>query len=724
MKLIIILEMFADFKPFDFEVNRLLFHVLASERPMSGDVPTETAADANVANGGDNAAGAPIVQPPVGLAAPRPEELIIKKHQDTVFAADGLEFAPAAESDIYTAMIELVNSEDLKATQQSIYAYETGNAPLYRFMNMVLIVGEKIISANDKEVKAAFDKLTAMIKNEAKLAKKENRPARGIKNIGAASLPIINDAFIDKIRKAPIEVFKTLTRFYFPSAAAGLRAKYYEVINHAHQTAQPNFTTWIADKHEYTENGKTNSGYGITAAYNKIRFTGKQFDEAAAAKTDDELAKAFDTNIKHTLKKPEWLSDKDKQFFILGQIVGDNLEIVNITTSNATQMKSAVRDHHGSLFPSDFDYSTGSGLTKLRFAIQNMIRFVGPSELIMWQDQKVCYLMPTNEQWENDNAPGSIHTDISQHYAFMLRMPLVHDKVKDVSMMFPDFTFFDGGIDIEKEIFEVGYATTEIDKILKWNSDPTFEWHNDNRTGFNFMGASWYNYPKRHPKPRTQEDYKLKRTRLPSRAPYGFQYISGCRVIKNDEFINSYTYSTDVDFTQARTEFKKWVEFRTQFNISEPTEVVMCVKGGVIGIWYEPVKDANGMYVYNANQELIKIGTTSVMQLCGQWRVSVDRIRRVWGLIASGWTLYIPEMLPEIELFKEPNLSLGMALPILKELEDQPYGHMQDLCSTSEHDSCHFNVGEGDGEMWKARMCIPLVLQCNALWVYLYSKTD
>ena len=390
---------------------------------MSGDVPTETAADANVANGGDNAAGAPIVQPPVGLAAPRPEELIIKKHQDTVFAADGLEFAPAAESDIYTAMIELVNSEDLKATQQSIYAYETGNAPLYRFLNKLLVVGENIIAASDKDVKAAFEKLSEMFKKEAKLAKKESRDPRGIKNIGNTTFPIVNDALIEKLRKSPIEVFKLLTRFYFPTAATGLRAKYYEVIYEAHKTAQPNFTTWIAGNHVYTENSIKREGYGISGAYNKIRFTNKEFDAGAAAKSDDELTKAFDTDIKKSYPKPEWLSDRDKQFFILGQVVGDNLELVNITTNNAAQMKSAVRDHHGSLFPSDFDYTTGSALTKMRFAVQNMIRFVGPSELVMWQDQTACYLMPTNEQWENDDAPGNFHTDISQHYAFMLQMP-------------------------------------------------------------------------------------------------------------------------------------------------------------------------------------------------------------------------------------------------------------------------------------------------------------
>ena len=303
----------------------------------------------------------------------------------------------------------------------------------------------------------------------------------------------------------------------------------------------------------------------------------------------------------------------------------------------------------------------------------------------------------------------------------------VHDKERDWSMRFNEFTFLERGNNLGDDVFGVGYTTTEIDKILKCNSDPVFEWLNDNKSGFKFMGASWYNYPKRHPKPRSADDQKAKRVRLPSRAPYGFEYIAGCIFHDDKGRHNGDMMSEDVDFSKARLEFKTWVEARTQVGLAEPTEIVICVKDGVIGIWYEPVRNANGEYIYNADQALVKIGTTEVAELKGQWRVSVDRIRRVWGLLASGWSLYIPHLLEDVALFKEPNLDFDGALDVLNsESEDQPYGHMQNLCSTSEHDDCLFEVAnsEAEDEHWVARLCIPLVLRCNTLWVYLYSKTD
>ncbi len=696
---------------------------------MSDDSNTDTAAEASVevaeTQGDETAQAESSEQPSELVPEPRPEDIIVTRHLDTVLAADGLPLNPNAPDPFIAAIASLSLSPDFLTTQLSIYAYETGNSPLYRFLNGLLNLGEQIKRMNDADLKVSLGNFRAIITNEDALAKTENRKPRGFQNIGSVSIPIINDKYIELIRREPVEVFKLLTRIFFPNASAGLRARYYEVLHFASEKAIPNFVTWLAGEHECTVNGKIEKKFGLTGAYNKIKFVSIEKDPLASIKTDDELNKAFNTNTKETLKKPDWLPTSDKPFFILSQIVNGNLEIVNVTANDPTQIKAAVRNRHGQLFPSDLDYSIGNSGLKMRDAVHALIKFVGPSELILWQDEGSFHLMPTNEQWIDDESPNEVKSDKSLHFAVMLRLyPPIDEKTGDFAR-FPEFAVFDDSKTYERDIFGVGYTTSQIDKILRFKGEPKFEWANEARSAFRFMGAEWYSSDNRRSLPRTKADDANKRTRQPSCLPYGFQYISGCIIERDGQRLRSARLTDNIDFSQARVEYKKWVEARTNQKLPVPSEVVICVKDGVIGAWFEPVRNDKGEFVYNSEQQLVQIGTCSVTALRGQWRIPVDQMTRVWGLMTSGWSMMIPEKLPLIQYFEEPNLDVDLALEILEAMEDEPYGYMPDLCSTNKDDRLYIIKAEDDGVYYegKTRLCIPLVLNCENLWVYLYNET-
>ena len=93
--------------------------------------------------------------------------------------------------------------------------------------------------------------------------------------------------------------------------------------------------------------------------------------------------------------------------------------------------------------------------------------------------------------------------------------------------------------------------------------------------------------------------------------------------------------------------------------------------------------------------------------------------------MTSGWSLMIPEKLPMIQYFDEPNLDIDYALEILSKLDDEPYGFMPNLCSTSKDDGLYIlkESEDEDAPEVRTRLCIPLVLNCANLWIYLFNQT-
>ncbi len=657
---------------------------------------------------------------------PRPEDIIERETRAKALYQDGLVLTEKSDNPIIAEVAAIANSDDLKVTQETIFAYETGSGPLYRFLGRLLTLGRHISESKQDVVRAAFKDLRALLTDEAALAKKEKRSVRGLKNIGIPILPIVNDEFIKSITDDNRHLYKVLTQFYFPNATSGLRARYYDVLYFAHKNEVDNFVTWVAGDHSYTERGNTVSGSGLIGAYRKIKALTKEVDPLASVKSDQELDNAFATNIKTTFAKPDWLDAKDNRFMILGQIVGDNVEVVNVTTTNLAVMKSTVRERHGSLFPSDFDYLSGDPLLKMRDAVKNLIKFVGPGELVMWQDDKSIYLMPTYEQWIDDGMPGVIKTDRAQHYAVVIDIYPMRDKKTKEWMRFPEYMQVLGDIEEESDIFPVGYVTIQIDKIAKFKGTPDFLWLNEDKTAFEFMGALWTSGDTKKTKLRTAADEARKRTRLQSCAPYGFKYITACKYYEDDIKKVGDRLSNDIDFSLARKEFRLWSEARTVSKLSPPKEIIICVKDGIIGAWYEPVHDKDGKIIYNADRQLVRIGSTHVPQIRGQWRVPVTQLKRVWELVTGPWAWMGPAYIDKVRYFKEPTLTITDAVAIMEHLPDQPFGHMNNLCSTNEHDDCLFTLqdahdDEDPGE--KVRMCVPLVLMCHSFWIYLFSET-
>ena len=494
----------------------------------------------------------------------------------------------------------------------------------------------------------------------------------------------------------------------------------------AHEKELDNFVTWVAGDHSYRENGVDVPGSGLIGAYHKIRALTKVVDPAASVKSDDVLNNAFMTNSKHTFVKPDWLKAEDKRFLILGQIVGDNVEVVNVTTTDLSKMKEIIRGRHGSLFPSDFDYLTGDPLLKMRDAIKNLIKFVGSGELIMWQDDQSTYLMPTYEQWIDDAFPGVLKTDRSQHHAIVIDIYPMKDKKTKEYFQFPEIMQVLGDIQTETDIFPVGYVTNQVEKISKFKGTPEFEWMNEDKTAFTFMGALWTSSDTKRSKPRTKEDDLKKRTRVNSTAPYGFQYIQASKYYENGDKKLGNLASDNIDFSNARREFRKWSDARTEGGLPAASEVVICVENGAIGVWFETVHDKTGKVIYNGNNELVRIGSTEVTQLKGQWRVPVSRMKRLWELVTGNWDLMIPEYLDQVRYFKEPNLSLDDALTVMDRTVTLPYGQMENLCSVHDHDGGLLNFQDPDDSEdlgVNMRLCIPLLLRCNSLWIYLYTET-
>ncbi len=667
------------------------------------------------------------------------EETVTQLHVgDELRLLDGNEINDEG-NEILREFARIANSDDLISTQKTILSYEIGDAPLYRFLNSVLFLGEKIRSTDTATVDKAFEVLRITVVDEEKKCKDDKgRRNPGIKNIGVPKIPVADQKFFNRIRADSLFLFKTLINFYLPNAASMTRAQYYTVINWAFEKHEPNFVTWLAGQHEIDIKGEKVYKRGLKGAYLKIKETQISIDEDADIKADDEIEKAFEnTNKVITAVVPDWIEecvyDLDEPFMMLGKIDGNEIRFVNYTTSSTSHIKSSIKATRGSMFPSDLNYRTGNPVLKMTDAIKNLIPFTAAPELIMWQDTNGgTYMMPLYDEWVNDDSPNQKMSDRSSHFAAVLDLFNAYGETKKASedLLFPDA--LDAEYDNDADIFKVGFITNQIDKVRDFKGDvrESFRWVNDEQNVLEFMGAQWILSSTRRPKKQSDKDKELKRTRLPAIAPFGYKYLLGCKFIEDGKQKYGDVMSLDIDFSLARTVYKKWAELRKKAGLKEhPDYITICVKNGDVGIWYENVV-SDGVTIYDNSNSLVKVGTVpDMMELKGQWRVPTYQLRRVWNLLTGPWELYVPHHLENIEYFTDAPLNFNTSLHIMEQEPEQPFGRMRNLCSSrDEIDDCRFeltirNPETGEVSVEGGKLCFPLVLRCGALWLYLFNET-
>ncbi|MEI7606980.1 MAG: hypothetical protein WCJ64_06320 [Rhodospirillaceae bacterium] len=647
---------------------------------------------------------------------------------------------------ILALISELAASDDLLRTQRTIIAYESGDGPLFRTLGGILNIGERIVEADLETIKTAFTYLRAKLVDEMKNSTDEKRPNRGIRNIGVPTMPVADQKFFKRMKEDALFVYKTLVTFYFPSLSPSMRTQYYTVLNWAHLKHEPNFVTWLAGKHEVTIKGVKTFKNGMRGAYLFVRATEPPPIEKGR-NADDIIAKAFDSTTKrHVVEKPEWLEecveDFDEPFMMMGKVVDNRITFVNYVSTNESQMKDAIRGGHGSLFPTDLDCESGSANainSNMVTAIKNLVPFSGAPELILWQDSTTTtFVMPLYDAWINDGQPNIIHKDPSTHFAAIVNLFDAYDHkemAKYAQLMLPDAV--DAETDFDESILEVGFVTNQLSKVLefKGNLKESFKL-NEEETVLEFMGAQWMLATNRRAKRQNDIDKELKRTRQPAIPAYGYRYISACRhYIFSEEGEASLTFSRTigkhVDFGLARAVYKKWSECRKKYGQREhPEYLTICMRNGVIGMWYDNVISEDIIY-YDNRDELVPIGTVSETY-SGQWRVPSYQLRRVWNLITGPWEFYFPHNIQEVMYHPEPPMTfLRLTHVIARDSErNLPLGRMKNLCSTREIDDGIYNFvvkQEVDGQEVETsvveRKCFPVILRCGALWLYIFNET-
>ena len=113
----------------------------------------------------------------------------------------------------------------------------------------------------------------------------------------------------------------------------------------------------------------------------------------------------------------------------------------------------------------------------------------------------------------------------------------------------------------------------------------------------------------------------------------------------------------------------------------------------------------------------------------------------MWNLITGPWELFSPYYLEEINYHPEKTLDINRALEVMELEPDCEFGSMKNLCSTREIDDglMEIEIEYKDEvvaddkrviddsvtiETIVVRKCVPLVLRCGALWVYLFNETN
>ncbi len=637
---------------------------------------------------------------------------------------------------ILKLIAELTQSDDFRKAQRTIISYESGDSHLFRSMGKLLIIGETIVDSSMEFVSTAFNYLKEKLTNEAKNAKEGKRANRGIKNIGVPTIPVVDQRFFKRLMTEPDYLYKTLVDFHFPNLSSQQRRKYIKILSWAHQKQEPNFVTWIAGDHEVTIGGEKRIKKGLKGAYQFVLET--EPPPQIKKPNDDFIAKAMAEAKTYVVDKPNWLEecvdDFDEPFMLLGKVVDDRITFVNYVSTNQTHIRAAIQSGHGSLFPFDLNCETDDPATNnanMITAIKNLKPYSGAPEYIIWQDSETnTFIMPLYDEWVTDDNPKDKKTDRKSHFATIISLFDAWDEETETildKLILPDAV--DAHQDYDESVLNVGYVTSDIEKIdqFKGNLRDSFRLNEDGSV-LEFMGAQWTHASHRRRKKQNDEDKRLKRTRLPTIAPYGYQYISACRsFVENEEGTLQYAdlLSSDIDFALARAVFKKWSECRKAAGLDQKPNLIICAKDGQIGMWYENVKSED-ITTYDNHNELVKIGTCEDW-LYGQWVVTHYQLSRVWNTLTGPWQLYLPSRIDDTGYHPELAMDRGH-LEILLKTEARtlklPYGRMKNLCSTAEIDDglYHFPLKDGEGTIDR-RKCVPLVLRCGAFWIYIHNIT-
>ena len=679
----------------------------------------------------------------------------------------------------------LANSADLIEVQTNIIKYNQGSAGLFRFLGALLTAGEEILRASRDQVGEAFGYLYKKLSAEAKEAATNNRKNKGLRNIGVPVIPVASQKFITRVFTDPEFLYKTLVDFYFPNLSPSMKRQYVAVIYWGHIKKQPNFVEWLAGEHSVIEEGnKIELRRGLIGAYKFIKKTEPRTIKPENQFLNDALIeKAFQNATEEFITQaPDWLNkcvqDTDEPFMLLGAFAGDEIRFVNYVSTNKSHITAAINTGRGSLFTSDLDFSEGDKNQKIINAVANLITYSGAPELVIWEDvNSYIYVMPLFDEWIKDDSPKVRETDRNNHFAAILRLYFnFDDNISAVEIDYaPDSYEEDqyqnidppekirtpgyeglegytpsasgnGAIDIEEgryyskdpegSIMKVGYVTSEVLKLKDFKGDVKESLKfNEDKSAITFMGVQWLPASTRRQKRQDAKDIEKKRTRLPTIPGYGFEYILACSYNELTPDDPSYEYgrvmSENIDFRYARDVFKIWTETRTQQGVSKPEYITICVKDGEIGIWFEDVV-VNGITYYENHGELIRVGTTEPW-LFGQWRVPVYQLQRVWNVMTGPWEFYLPWHIDAVKYHPERNMNLHQLKYQMaserKDGENLSFGHLPNLCSTREIDDGLYTYVYGDdindenAPTETKRKCVPLVLRCGAMWLYLFNET-
>ena len=664
---------------------------------------------------------------------------------------DGTELHDDIGNPILAELSRLANCSDLIATQRTIIAYETGDAPLFRFLDLVRKAGQLILNSDNADIEAAFSHLQKTLSvGNGKTRRKTPQIVANIKNIGIPIIPSVDSKFIGRVKSDALYLYKVLINFYFPNVSSPMKAQYSTVLNWAHENSVENFVSWIAGQHTISTGAQEVTRGGLKGAFLKIKSLQRDSETNNDYYSLDEIDKAFESTDKIvSIDKPGWINecveDTGVPFMVLGRICGGELQIINYASSSPAYIKSIIKASSGSLFPIDMDYTKGNVSQKMASAIKNFVIFAEPLGLIIWQNTNGgTYLSPLYDDRESEDCPVNDLDDRRVRIASILDIFSIYgkDDLKLEQFEFPEAV--DAEYDDNADIISIGYITTEIAKIKEFKGDvgSSFKWVGDETCMLEFMGALWVLGANSVVKKKAAIDKEAKNKKIQMALPYGYRYLVGCKFYEKYRLKYGERLSSDIDFTLARCVYKNWLSARKDAGIQpEPEHIVICVKGGEIGIWYQNVI-MDGIISYDNNNSLVKIGTLPLTPtMKGQWRVPTNQLHKVWNLITGPWELFSPYYLEEINYHPEKTLDINRALEVM---ELEPYcefGSMRNLCSTRNIDDglIEIEIEYKDDmvaddkrmiddsvtiETTVVRKCVPLVLRCGALWVYLYNETN
>ena len=565
------------------------------------------------------------------------------------------ELLTTSSNPISRAIGEIANSREFTEAQTAIYAYETGFTPLYRVLDMVVKLGNKIADLLSNKDKSGQDKSADVIKADRDTVfkafsdlERDIKGGLGFVNIGKAKLAKVNDAFINELKADPCP---KLIDFYFASADPSTRSDYRKITSWAQRHDRHNFVDWISNEIVYdgvptsdNTSGIEKCGKGIKGAVKFVRCTERT--EVASISIDKsalDYAKEIceKSNAKLSMPKPEWLSEKENDkgepatFMILATVKGGELTVYDVTDGDKRTYENAIKQRHSSHFATVFDQKEENRGAIVE-QVQNIIKLISAPELLIWQDEFVTYLMPIYPTWL-DGKKNVIPCKEDSQYCIVLQFKDTREKDSEYDATFPIIFGGESGSELPH-----GFSTTDVKKIRSYNGPLEIEWVGRNMLSFKSMGASWEKFDPKAFIPGKAEPNGL--TRYISAKPLGFDYV------RMAIFTGAIIFSENIDFARAKKEFAKWKELqyaKTSSYAKTDIDVLIAVENGVIGVWFHPIKarvtNSSDPVTYNYEGNFVQIGTTTHNLLRGKWLIPEKRIERIWNFISHPWELLIPD---------------------------------------------------------------------------------